>query len=71
MAATEDDSNNDNANSSSFDLSMNSRRISQDDSSNEEVSFIPEITAEEIERLMMFDMMRQNFKNESDLSSFD
>lgn len=71
MAATEDDSNNDNANSSSFDLSMNSRRISQDDSSNEEVSFVPEITAEEIERLMMFDMMRQNFKNESDLSSFD
>ena len=71
MAATEDDSNNDNANSSSFDLSMNSRRISQDDSSNEEVSFVPEITAEEIERLMMFDMMRQNFKNESDLSPFD
>ena len=71
MAASEDDSNNDNANSSSFDLSMNSRRISQDDSSNEEVSFVPEITAEEIERLMMFDMMRQNFKNESDLSPFD
>jgi hypothetical protein len=32
---------------------------------------MPEITAEEIERLMMFDMMRQNFKNESDFSAFD
>jgi hypothetical protein len=28
---------------------------------------VPEITPEEIERLMMFDMLRHNFKNDSAL----
>lgn len=71
MHESEEETNNYNTtNSSSFDVSMNSRRASQDDSLGEG-SYMPEITAEEIERLMMFDMMRQNFKNENDFSAFD
>jgi hypothetical protein len=76
MIDPSDDSNNNTFNttasssSTSFDLGMNSRRGSQDDSLGE-ASLVPEITAEEIERLMMFDMMRKNFKNESDFSAFD
>ena len=42
-----------------------SRRVSQDD--NDQLDNVPEITPEEIERLMMFDMLRQNFKNDSAL----
>jgi hypothetical protein len=32
---------------------------------------LPEITPEEIERLMMFDMMRHNFKNDSEVAALD
>lgn len=46
-----------------------SRRVSQDD--NDHSNNLPEITPDEIERLMMFDMLRQNFKNESDISALD
>ena len=42
-----------------------SRRVSQDD--NDQLYNVPEITPEEIERLMMFDMLRHNFKNDSAL----
>jgi hypothetical protein len=42
-----------------------SRRVSQDD--NDQLDNVPEITPEEIERLMMFDMLRHNFKNDSAL----
>lgn len=73
MIDPSDDSNNTfntTASSSSFDLGINSRRASQDDSLGE-VSQVPEITAEEIERLMMFDMMRLNFKNETEFRALD
>jgi hypothetical protein len=46
-----------------------SRRVSQDD--NDHSSYLPEITPEEIERLMMFDMMRHNFKNDSEVAALD
>lgn len=42
-----------------------SRRVSSDD--NDHSNNMPEITPEEIERLMMFDMLRHNFKNDSAL----
>lgn len=52
-----------------------SRRVSQDDNDlsnfNSSNETLPEITPDEIERLMMFDMLRQNFKNESDISALD
>ena len=41
-----------------------SRRMSEDYLENEDEEEEITITAEEIERLMMFDMMRQNFKSD-------
>jgi hypothetical protein len=46
-----------------------SRRVSHDEG--DLSSNMPEITPEEIERLMMFDMLRQNFKNDSDITALD